>query len=149
MMLVIEISKKKKQTEIRITETSTFYMSVTKDKKRFAQESTAAFGLMVFIRPGLPSRERQTIEDALMEIGCEVDGGSSRGVGESDVSLRVDSVKAMLPSIIAVLRAANVGEGSTILQKMPSKVVYRVYEDSDVLITRIPAESKKPWWKFW
>ena len=124
-------------------------MTIAKDKKRFAQESTAAFGLTVFIRPGLPSRERQIIEDALMEIGCEVDGGSSRGNNESDVSLRVNSVKAMLPSVIAVLRAAKIGEGSTIFQKMPSKVVYRVYEDSDTLITRIPAEPKKPWWKFW
>ena len=124
-------------------------MPATNVKTRFAQKSTAAFGLKIFIRPGLPSIDRQIIEDALMEVGCEVAGGSSRNLGESDISLRVDSVRAMLPSIVAVLRAARVGEESTVFQKLPSKVVYQVYEDSDELMTRIPAESKKRWWKFW
>lgn len=124
-------------------------MASTSVKERFAQESNPAYGLQIFIRPGLSRHDRQVIEDALMEIGCEVDDGSSRPDGESDVSLRVNSVRSMLPSIIAVLRAAKVGEKSAVFQKLPSKVVYQVYEDSDVLMARVPAESKKRWWKFW
>lgn len=123
-------------------------MPTTNVKERFAEKSIAAFGLKVFIRPGLAKLERQVIEDALMEIGCEVVGGSSRN-SESDISLRVDSVRAMLPSVIAVLRAAKIGEESTVFQKLPSEVVYQVYEDSDALMARMPAESKKRWWKFW
>lgn len=124
-------------------------MPATNFKERFAEESTAAFGLKIFIRPGLPSRERQVIEDALMEVGCEVIGGSSREGGESDISLGVESVRTMLPAVVAVLRAAQVGEESTVFQKLPSEVVYQVYEDSDALMTKIPSESKKRWWKFW
>jgi len=125
-------------------------MPTTNVKERFTQKSAAAIGLKVFIRPGLPKRERQLIEDALMEVGCEVaGGGSSKNGGESDISLRVDSVKAMLPSIVAVLRAAKVGEETTVFQKLPTEVVYQVYEDSDALLNRIPSESKKRWWKFW
>lgn len=125
-------------------------MTATNEKERFAEKSIAAFGLKIFIRPGLPKKERQTIEDALMEVGCEVTGGSgSRDGAESDISLRVDSVRLKLPTVVAILRAAKVGEGSTIFQKLPSEVVYQVYEDSDVLMARIPAESKKRWWKFW
>ena len=125
-------------------------MQPTNVKERFAEKSVTAFGLKVFIRPGLPKKERQIIEDTLMEVGCEVVGGNGTKDGsESDISLRVDSVKSRLLTVVAVLRAAKVGEESTVFQKLPAEVVYRVYEDSDALLTMVPAESKKRWWKFW
>lgn len=125
-------------------------MPTTNVKERFAEKSATAFGFKVFIRPGLPKKERQIIEDALMEVGCEVfGGGGTKDGSESDISLRVESVKSMLPTVVAVLRAAEVGEESTVFQKLPAEVVYRVYGDSDALLMMVPAESKKRWWKFW
>jgi len=125
-------------------------MPATNVKERFAEKSIAAFGLKVFIRPGLPKKERQIIEDTLMEVGCEVAGGSGPKDGsESEISLRVDSVKSRLPTVMAVLRAARVGEKSTVFQALPGAVVYQVYGDSDALLTMIPSESRKRWWKFW
>jgi len=131
-------------------EKATKDMPATSVKERFAKKSITAFGLKVFIRPGLPKKERQIIEDALMEVGCEVAGGSGAKDGsESEISLRVDSVKSRLSTVVAVLRAAKVGEESTVFQALPAAVVYQVYGDSDALLTMIPSESRKRWWKFW
>ena len=126
-------------------------MTVSNMKERFAEEGMAEIALQILIRPGIPPKERQVIEDALMEAGCEVAGGGGIIDGtESDISVMVHSVKNRLPTIMQVLQDARVGRSSVVAQSVPKEAEYKVYGGSQSWLSKIPTESlTKPWWRFW
>jgi len=126
-------------------------MTVSNMKERFAEDGMAEIALQILIRPGIPPKERQVIEDALMESGCEVSGGGGIIDGtESDISVMVHSVKNHLPTIMRVLQDARVGRSSIVAQNIPEEIEYQVYGGSESWLPKIPIEAaSKPWWKFW
>ena len=101
----------------------------------------AETSLDIKIRPGISPDDRHQLEDLLESKGLDIAGGGGFGDGsESDIMAYSNDVRVDLPIVIGILRKANVGENSCVIQG--GRHTHDVYGEIEVA-------PEKPWWPFW